>query len=143
MTRKKAPDRHGIDADPTTADEDGIDTRAFLAELGRQLGVDTSEGWEGLSDAGGAMMKQRLESMRAMKAEANIFRDTFMTPAGRKCLAIMKEMTVDAEPYPSEAMLSIEQITPLVIAHTAICKFYRGIEQAIAHADNREAKRKV
>lgn len=137
MTEK---DPHGIDADPATQemDEDTSVDR-LIAQLAGAFGS-TGEGWGDIKDAGGAMQKQRVEQAKAMKKEANIFRDAFMTPAGRKCLAIMREMTLDADPYPSEAMLPIEAITALVIAHSAQCKFVWSILNAIAQAENLEAK---
>jgi hypothetical protein len=131
-------DRHGIDADPDDADA-GQSVDQLLEQVSRMFG-EGSDGWAGIQDAGGGLAKQRAEQARAMKREANIFRDTFMTPAGKKCLAIMREMTLDAAPYPSEALLSIDAITPLVIAHDAQCRFVRAIFQAIAQAENAEAK---
>lgn len=111
----------------------------LMSEIAKALGA-SDDGWAGINGAAGGLAKQRAEQQRAMKREANIFRDTFSTPAGRECLRIMTEMTIDAEPYPSHAQLSIDAITPLVIAHDANCKFVRSIFQAIAAAENREAK---
>lgn len=131
-------DPHGID-DPLALDgEPSVDR--LLTQLQGMLGNEGADGWNGISDDGQALARQRAEQARAMKAEANIFRDTFMTPAGRKCLAILREMTIDADPYPSEAMLSMDVITPLMIAHTAQVKFVRAIFQAIAQAENAEAE---
>lgn len=137
-------DPHGVEPDDATRELDADPSMGgLLAELQDLLGgggKKSDDGWGGINDAGKAMQKQRAESLAAMKREANIFRDTFLTPAGLKCLAIMKEMTIDTAPYPSEAMLPIDAITPLVIAHDAQCRFVRAIRQAIDFAENREAK---
>jgi len=141
VTDSKNP--HGIEPDAETRAIDGQDqapsVEGLFAEIARQLGAD-ADGWGGINGAAGGLAKQRAEQQRAMKREANIFRDTFSTPAGRECLRIMTEMTIDAEPYPASAQLSIDAITPLVIAHDANCKFVRSIYQAIAAAENKEAK---
>lgn len=141
MTDKQDP--HGVAPDAETRAIDGGDdapsVEGIFAEIARQLGAD-GDGWGGINGAAGGLAKQRAEQQRAMKAEANIFRDAFSTPAGRECLRIMTEMTIDAEPYPASAQLPIEAITPLVIAHDAQCKFVRSIYQAIAAAENRKAK---
>lgn len=134
MTAQKDP--HGVEPDDATR---AIDDP--FAELGRSLGVDTDAGWGEINTQSQALQKQRAESLRQMKAEANIFRDTFSTRAGRKCLAIMREMTLETAPYPSEAMLPIDAITPLVIAHDAQCRFVRAIEAAIAQAEDKPGKR--
>lgn len=141
MTDKNNP--HGVEPDAETRALDGTDqapsVEGLFAEIARQLGAD-GDGWNGINGAAGGLAKQRAVQQQAMKREANIFRDTFSTPAGRECLRIMTEMTIDAEPYPSQAQLPIDAITALVIAHDAQCKFVRGIFQAIAAAENREAK---
>ena len=128
-----APDdeTRALDADPSVSN--------LLAEIGKAIGIDTDTGWGAIDDAGKGLQKQRAEQTRAMKREANIFRDTFSTPAGRECLRIMTEMTIDADAYPAEANLPIEAITALVIAADAQRKFVRAIYQAIAFAENREA----
>lgn len=130
-------DPHGID-DPLALDGEPSVER-LLSDIQRVLGRDQAEGWGAIDDAGSALHKQRAEQARALKKEANVFRDTFMTPAGRKCLAILRERTIDADPYPSEAMLPMDAITALVIAHTAQVKFVRAIFEAIAQAENAEA----
>lgn len=136
-----ARDPHGIDPDDETRALDAdpsVDT--LISQLSGVLGLGgAAEGWGEINDAAGALKKQRTEQAARLKKDANIFRDTFMTEPGRKCLALMREMTLDADPYPSEAMLPIEAITALVIAHTAQCKFVWAIFQAIAQAENREA----
>lgn len=134
-------DPHGIEPDDETRaldQEPSIDR--LLGQLGGMLGVETDAGWGEINDAGKALHRQRSEAARVFKREANIFRDTFSTPAGRECLEIMLEQTVRTQPYPPEAMLPLEAITPLVIAHNAQCNFVWSILQAIAQADNREAK---
>lgn len=135
---------HGIEPDAETRAIDELDQApsidGMMAEISKMIGGDTDAGWGAINDAGKGLHKQRAEQQRAMKREANIFRDTFSTPAGRECLRIMTEMTIDAAAYPSEAMLPIDAITALVIAHDAQVKFVRAIYQAIATADNREAE---
>lgn len=141
MTDSK--DLHGVEPDAETRALDGLDqapsVEGIFEEIARQLGAD-ADGWGGITGGAGGLAKQRAAQQQAMKAEANIFRDTFSTPAGRECLRIMTETTIDAEPYPSTAQLPIDAITALVIAHDAQCKFVRSIYQAIAAAENREAK---
>lgn len=138
MTQDRDP--HGIEPDDETRALDAdpsVDT--LLSQLSDALGLGGTDGWGEITDAAGALKKQRSDQAARLKKEANVFRDTFMTEAGRKCLALMREMTLDADPYPSEAMLPIDAITALVIAHTAQCKFVWAIFQAIAQAENREA----
>lgn len=134
-------DQHGIDPDADTQMldvEPSVD--GLLNQIANMLNLDTDTGWGAIDDAGKGLHKQRQQAAAAFKREANIFRDTFSTDAGRRCLAIMLDQTVRTQPYPPEAMLPIEAITPLVIAHNAQCNFVWSILQAIAQADNREAK---
>lgn len=135
---------HAVEPDDELRAIDGLDQApsidGLMGEISKMLGGGDGDGWPAINDAGKGLQKQRAEQQRAMKREANIFRDTFSTPAGRECLRIMTEMTIDADPYPSEAQLPIDAITALVIAHTAQCKFVRAIYQAIATANNREAE---
>lgn len=134
-------DPHGIEPDDETrAIDGGPSVEGLLAELGKSLGIDTDAGWGAINDAGGALHKQREQQTRVMKQEANVFRDTFSTPAGRECLRIMTEMTIDADAYPAEANLPMDAITALVIAADAQRKFVRAIYQAIAFAENSEAR---
>lgn len=137
-----ARDLHGIDPDDATRALDADPSMdGLMAELSRAFGGNVkTEGWGEIENAGQAMQAQRAAMARQVKAEANIFRDTFMTPAGQKCLAIMRDMTVDTAPYPSEQFLPLDAITPLVIAHDAQCRFVRAIIQAIAQAENTEAR---
>lgn len=140
---------HAVEPDAELRALDGLDQApsidGLMAEIAKAMGGGAADdGWPGINGAGAGLAKQRAEQQRAMKREANIFRDTFSTPAGRECLRVMTEMTIDADPYPSEAQLPVDAITALVIAHTAQCKFVRAIYQAIATANNREAEtRKV
>lgn len=138
------PDRHGIDPDDATRAIDAqLDQEPsierLLSDLGTVLGG-SDPGWNGIETTPAALQKQRTEATRVFKREANVFRDTFSTPAGRECLEIMKEMTLRSQPYPPEAMLPIDAITALCIAHNAQSNFVWSILQAIAQADNREAK---
>jgi hypothetical protein len=138
---EKTRDQHGIEPDAETREIDGAPSiDSLLAGIAKQLGLDTETGWGAIDDAGAGLQKQRNEQMQAMKREANIFRDTFSTPAGRECLRIMTEMTIDADAYPADANLAMDTITALVIAADAQRKFVRAIYQAIAFAENREAR---
>ncbi|AID30816.1 hypothetical protein MCHK_3009 [Mesorhizobium huakuii 7653R] len=121
--------------DPSSVDGLMASIEKMMAGTGPAAG-----GWGDINDAGKGLQKQRAEQAQMFKREANIFRDTFMTEPGRKCLEIFREMTLHAQPYPPEAMLPIDAITALVIAHNAQCNFVWSIFQAIAQADNREAK---
>jgi hypothetical protein len=124
----------GIDAedadDPAMAAEPSI-----AAMLAKYLG--DLDGWNGIQDAPAAMQKQRVEQAAAMKKQANDFRDCFSTPAGRRVLEHFYDLTLRARPYPPEAMLAMDAITPLVIAHDAQCNFVHAITAAIAMADNK------
>lgn len=135
---------HAVEPDAELRAIDGLDQApsidGLMAQISKVIGGDTDAGWGAINDAGKGLQKQRAEQQQAMKREANIFRDTFSTPSGRECLRIMTEMSIDAAPYPAEAMLPIDAITALVIAHNAQCNFVRAIYQAIARADNREAQ---
>lgn len=136
---------HAIEPDEELRAIDGLDEPSSVDGLMEQIhkvlgSKDSDAGWNGINDAGRGMQKQRAEQAQMFKREANVFRDTFTTPAGRQCLEIFREMTLHAQPYPPEAMLSIDAITALVIAHNAQCNFVWSIFQAIAQADNREAK---
>lgn len=133
-------DPHGVEPDDATRalDENGS-VESLLAHVSKMFGASEDDGWGEINGSAAALKKQRMEGERLMKQEANIFRDTFATPAGRKCLALLREMTIDASPYPSEAMLPIDAITPLLIAHDAQCKLVRAIFQAIAQAENVQA----
>lgn len=130
-------DPHGIEPDDATRELDESPSMDdLMKELSRAFGIDTSAGWGEIENAGTAMQHQRTAMARQVKKEANIFRDTFATPAGQQCLAIMRAMTIESAPYPSEQFLPMDAITPLVIAHDAQCRFVRSIEQAIAQAEN-------
>jgi hypothetical protein len=132
---------HGIDADDETRAidaEPSVDT--LLGDLERMLG---GQGWGDVDTSGAALQKQRTQQMRQLKAQANIFRDTFMTPAGRKCLELMLDQTLRAGPYPYDQNLPRDVIETMVIVHDAQCNFVRAILSAIAQAENREATRSV
>lgn len=132
-------DPHGIAPDEATRAIDALDEQPSVDSLFEQIarmGSLEVEGWGEISDAGQALARQRADMARQTKAEANVFRDTFSTPAGRRCLAIMRTMTLDTAPYPSEAMLPLDAITPLVLVHDAQCRFVRSIFEAIAQAEN-------
>lgn len=134
-------DPHGVEPDEAARaldEEPAVD--GLLARLGQMLGIDADNGWSGIDDAGKGLQKQRMDAARAFKAEANIFRDTFTTDAGRRCLEIMLDRTVRSQPYPIDQFLPMDVITPLVLVHNAQCNFVWAILQAIAQADNREAK---
>lgn len=136
---------HAVEPDDELRAIDGLDepssVDALMADIAKALGSKGADGgWGDINDAGKGLQKQRAEQAQMFKREANIFRDTFMTEPGRKCLEILREMTLHAQPYPPEAMLPIDAITALVIAHNAQCNFVWSIFQAIAQADNREAK---
>lgn len=139
MTDEKSPmdDPHGVDPDPDAPEfpdaEPSID--GVMAEIARQLGG--GDGWPGIDTPAGAMLAQRGEMSSRAKREANVFRDTFATPAGRQCLELMLDMTLRKRAYPAELNLPIDAITPLVIAHDANCNFVFAILAAIAQADNR------
>lgn len=146
MADQDQPDRHGIDADEALRAIEGEEPSAqglidFLGGLGGGLGASgpAGDGWGGIETTAQALRKQRAEAVKAMKAEANVFRDCFSTPEGRKCLALMVEQTVYSEPYPAEAMLPMDAITPLVLVHDAQARFVRAIIQAVHAADNQEA----
>lgn len=130
-------ENHGVDADDA-GDGDEAAAGGLMAELGQIFR--NMDGWDGISDAGSALAKQRSEIARRQKHEANVFRDTFSTPAGRQCLSMMVEMTLATPPYPAGENLPLNAITALVIAHDAQCNFVRAILTAIAQADNPEAK---
>lgn len=137
---------HAVEPDDELRAIDGLDepssVDSLMADIARVMGSKGPDagGWGEINDAGKGLQKQRAEQAQMFKREANIFRDTFMTPAGRQCLEIFRETTLHAQPYPPEAMLPIDAITALVIAHNAQCNFVWSIFQAIAQADNREAK---
>ena len=136
------PDRHGIDPDETLRAIDGepsfdglVQSIAAMMNGPGALG----DGWGGIDTSGAALAKQRGEHIDSINRQANVFRDAFSTEAGRAALAMMVEQTIFAEPYPPEAQLPMEAITPLVIAHTAQCQFVRAILQAIAQAEAKQA----
>ena len=132
-------DPHGIEPDDATRELDAMPSAdGLLAQINRFMGE--AEGWGGINDAGQGLAKQRQAAQAAFKREANIVRDAFMTDAGRKCLDLMIEQTLYAQPYPPEACLPMDAIAPLVIAHNAQCNFVWSILQAIAQAENIEAK---
>ena len=139
MADEQEPDRHGIDADEELRE---LEAQPSVDGLLDQLStmMQGSDGWAGIDTSGRALHRQRQESAAAIKREANIFRDTFATDAGRRCLQLMIDQTINAAPYPIDAMLTMEAITPLVIAHDAQCNFVRAILQAIATAENRQPK---
>lgn len=136
-------DSHGIDADTELQEIDGIADKDMPTQAGLddELGHVFRElfgGWENVADSAGALQQARMENVKLMKKEANIFRETFATATGRQCLKIMREMTLDTSPYPVEANLPIDAITALVIAHDAQCNFVRAIMAAIGQAQQLE-----
>lgn len=140
MTTVKDP--HGVDPDDETRALDAEPSAdSLLRQLSGALGLDLGDGWGDINNAGQALQKQRRDADKAVRAEARIFAEAFGTPAGRACLEILVEMTLRAQPYPAEAMLPIEAITPLVIAHNAQCNFVWSILKAIAQADGNEASK--
>jgi hypothetical protein len=134
-----ADDKHGVDPEPGS-DEDAHSAAepSIEAVLGKYLaGMD---GWNGITDQAGALRKQRTEQAAAMKRQANDFRDCFATPAGRRVLDHFYDMTLRTRPYPADAMLAMDVIVPLVMAHDAACNFVAAIRDAIDVADDRAPK---
>lgn len=133
-----ADENKGIE--PQADDDDAADLAAepSIDGLLKRLGdfLPGMEGWKDVKDPEAAMHRQRSEQAAALKKSANDFRDCFMTPAGRKVLEHLLDTTLRARPYPPEAMLSMKQITPLLIAHDANCNFVWAIFEAIAQAEN-------
>ncbi len=139
MSDTETEDRHGIEPDETLRDLDHEPSaQSLLEQLGRAMGGDM-EGWAGIDGSSGALHRQRQESAAAIRKEAAVFRDTFATADGQKCLQLMIDQTLRAQPYPVDAMLPMDAITPLVIAHNAQCNFVWAILEAIAQAENRPA----
>lgn len=133
-------DRHGIDPD-TDEQSAPMGGEPSIDALMQQLKQDITgrlDGWDGLTDPAALMAKQRRDQQLAMKRQANDFRDCFMTPAGRHVLEHLLDQTLRARPYPVEANLTLDAITPLVIAHDAQCNFVWAILEAIALAENRQ-----
>ncbi|MCI5075650.1 hypothetical protein [Oricola sp.] len=138
MTTIDKSNDHGIDPDDPGryfGEQPSLDD--LLGAAMRSLGMEQGAGWGGIESPADALAKQREESTRAMKNEANAFRDCFMTPAGRKVLEIFLDQSLRAEPYPEDAQLPMDVIAPLLMAHDVRCKFVRGIFAAIALAENR------
>ncbi|EKF43324.1 hypothetical protein NA8A_04813 [Nitratireductor indicus C115] len=133
MTEQQ-PDKHGVDADEELREIDGLEpsAEALIEALGSMLGG--SGGWGDIESDGAAMLKQRAEQSKRAQQQANQFRDCFSTTAGRATLEYMLDETLRAEPFPLDAMLSREQIEPLLLMHYAQCQFVRAILSAMAQA---------
>lgn len=139
MSDTETEDRHGVEPDETLRELDHEPSvHSLLAQIGRMTGGDL-DGWSGIDGSAGGLHRQRQEGAAVIRKEAAIFRDTFATEAGQKCLQLMVDQTLRAQPYPVDAMLPIDAITPLVIAHNAQCNFVWAILEAIAQAENRPA----
>jgi len=129
-----ARDQHGLDAEPGSEDDPLSNAEPSVEKMLEQVMRDAFPGWKGIETSGQAMAKQRNEQALQLKKQANDFRDCFCTPAGLRVLEHMLDTTLRASPYPVEAQLSMDVITPLVIAHDAQCNFVRAIFDAIRQA---------
>lgn len=73
-----------------------------MADLMRQLEQLATEGWDGIDDAGGTLRAARETVARAEQEEyrrqVQIFRDCFLTDAGRQALALLRLKTIDRPP---------------------------------------------
>ncbi|MCE7026421.1 hypothetical protein [Jiella avicenniae] len=127
-------DRHGVEPEeeaggpePSTAD--------FLEMASRMLGG----GFAGM-EASPADLRGQIDAHRtAMKKEADIFRDTFSTPQGRKCLDILIDRTLRRRIYGAAFETShLETLTVATIVRETENNFVAGILEAIAFADNKD-----
>lgn len=138
----ETPNPHGIEPDDALREIDGMEPPShaqaedFMGSVFREL-----TGWADIDSSPKALAKQREESIAAVRRQEAIFRDTFSTPAGRQCLQLLRDMTIEVSAYPPEANLPIDAITALVIAHDAQCNFVRAIEAAVGRSDKREGDR--
>lgn len=131
---------HSVSADDETRELDQLgDEPSFDGLLGQLSDMmREAEGWNGLNATGGALQKQRDMQRAAFKREANLFRDTFMTPDGRKLLELFLDRTVRRPHLPESIVgMTMDQITPVMLAREAENNFVRAILEAIAQAENK------
>jgi hypothetical protein len=101
-------------------------------------------GWDDLDPrtVGASLEKQRREQAQAMRHEAALFRDVFMTPEGQKLLNYLIGRTLLRSTWPLEGMTSMEMLTANGIWREAENSFVAGFIEAIAVAENQRPKRR-
>lgn len=117
---------------------------AFLDAAVDRVKGDFKGGWDDLDPAklGAGLEKQRREQAQAMRREAALFRDVFMTPEGRKLLHYLIGRTLLRSAWPIEGMTNMEMLTANGIWREAENSLVAGILEAIAVAENETPKRR-
>ena len=133
---------HGVSADAELRDVDGIGDDAvsidgLLGQLSDML--KEAEGWGGINTAGAGLQKMRDLQRAAFKREANLFRDVFATPDGKKLLSLFRNRTLNRPELPEGIVgMAQDQLTPILLVRYAENQFVRAIYEAIAQADNKQ-----
>ena len=95
-------------------------------------------GWNDLNGktAGQILDSQRREQTLALKKQANLFRDVFLSGNGRKVLEIMMDQTLRKCAWPVHLMTDAQMMTMVGIWNEAQKCFVHAIIEAIAQAEN-------
>lgn len=132
------------DQDDDDAGEDSLapGLKDFLDAAAQNMGV--GGGWDDLdaNKLGATLAKQRRETSQAMRKESLLFRDVFMTPAGKKLLTYLIGRTLLRSAWPIEGMINMEMLTANGIWREAENSFVAAILEAIAVAENETPKRR-
>jgi hypothetical protein len=99
-------------------------------------------GWADLDSKslGQALAKQLDAQRQRLRKEALVFREAFSTPAGRKALQIMLDMTLRRTAWPVHQMADAQMLMAYGIWREAENSFVAAIIEAMAVADNHDVK---
>jgi hypothetical protein len=95
-------------------------------------------GWNDLTgkSAGQILDNQRREQTLALKKQADLFRDVFLSGKGREVLEIMMDQTVRKCAWPVHLMTDAQMLMMVGIWNEAQKCFVAAIIEAMAHAKN-------
>jgi hypothetical protein len=102
-------------------------------------------GWDGLENAGAELRAAQSEVAKAEREEARrqarIFADCFETPAGRACLALLRDKTIERPPTVEDLDVTDLKAFALRSARRqGMAQLVWMIETALAHARGEAAK---
>jgi len=135
------PDTHGISADAELRDIDQLGDEPSIDGLMGQITdmLQEAGGWADLNASAPALQKMRDMQRAAFKREANLFRDVFATPDGRKLLELLLDRTLRRPVLPDGILgFSMDQLTPVMLMREAENSFVRAMLDAIAQAEGKQ-----
>ena len=133
------PTPHATIEEDDMPDELGQAEPSLEALMEKMLG---GAGWQDLNaeNLGQLLGKQIEQQRQAMKREAQVFRECFSTPAGRKVLNIILDQTLRAVAWPVHAVKDGDMLQGIGVWREGQNALVATIIEAIAMAKNKDVQ---